>query len=360
MSREERGIASDGDLEAMLLALARRKMPPAFPGSDPAAGDDLTDEAREAAWRRREASPPASGRISDSSVPAVPGAGRVVALLGAKGGAGTTFLAVNLAAVAVAEGLRVLLVDLASGDAAAYLDLEGDPLPRGVGDLPALAGGDDPGPLVKRYGGSSLEFLPAPPGSSGRACAAGIEALVAMVRDRYDLVFIDAGSRPDAAMCRAVRSVASRTLVVTTPDAGGLRGAGLLISRLTEAGLGGGDGVALILNRFEPGATVAAGDFHRFLGYAPSAIIPEDRRRVDESLMAGRCLVLAHPEAASAKAIRHTAGLLLPWVATGSGGPGDRGRWERLRSRLNRKHLKASLARYAASLTNLPVGRSEK
>lgn len=308
------------DFTSLLLALVRRQGPPLSPAGPVTADEDLSSAAREAAWRQREAASaaparPADGGRSDSHVPC-----QVVAVLGAKGGAGATFLAVNLAAAVSGRGRsRVLLVDLdaPSGDVCAYLDLPDEPDP---GDWScslaggSLAGWDD---SVRCHTPSRLDCLPAPAGPAGGSSAAAVEALMTWGRERYDAIVIDAGSRLEGVWFRAIVAAASRVLLVTTPDAGGLRGARLALQCFRE-GIHNGDGLGLVVNRFDRRASVNVGEMRRLLGIPVVAIIPEDRRRVEASLFTGRCLVLAHPDAPAAEAVRQAAKALVPGGSVGT------------------------------------------
>ena len=122
---------------------------------------------------------------------------RVVATYGIKGGVGKTSAAVNLAALAAAEGRRTLLWDLDPQGAAGYL-LRVKPKVKG-GSLGLLTGQRDLDEAVKSTSVDGLDLLPADVTIRG-ADAALEEAkrpekqlgrLLKTVRDDYDLVFLD-------------------------------------------------------------------------------------------------------------------------------------------------------------------------
>ncbi len=148
--------------------------------------------------------------------------GRVVAFFRAKGGAGATFLAVNIAMVATAivEG-QVLLIDgnMLTGDVSAMLDLKG---PRTIVDLAPVLDELTPRHIqdVCAIHESGLHVLLAPP-EPALSHVLGAEHLARIVRvaqRSYRAVIIDCPPLHDE-RCLALLGVATRPLLVTTADA---------------------------------------------------------------------------------------------------------------------------------------------
>jgi pilus assembly protein CpaE len=182
-----------------------------------------------AAWTqalRRRAARDAQGELH--------GLGRVVTVVGAKGGVGTTTVAVHLALAARQLGeASVCLVeyDLQAGDLRAFLDL---PYRRSVVDLAAVAADE----LTSRHlnetlytHASGLRVLLAP--EEGEQ-AEGVEAAAARniltaIRTREDLTVVDAGSTLTDASAIAAE-MADTVLIVATPDVVALRGVSRLCS----------------------------------------------------------------------------------------------------------------------------------
>jgi pilus assembly protein CpaE len=155
------------------------------------------------------------------------GVGRVVTVVGAKGGVGTSTAAVHLALAARELGEpAVCLVeyDLQAGDVRAFLDL---PYRRSVADLVAVA--DE---LTTRHlqealytHSSGIRVLLGPQqGEQAEAVtAAAARNILTAIRTREDLTIVDAGSTLTEASAIAVE-MADTVLIVTTPDVVSLRG----------------------------------------------------------------------------------------------------------------------------------------
>ncbi|MBZ4318462.1 AAA family ATPase [Streptomyces huiliensis] len=157
-----------------------------------------------------------------------PGAadGRLVAVVGAKGGVGTTVVAVQLALAARSAGHEVALVDmdLQSGDVASYLDVR---FRRSVADL---AGISDISPRVLQDAvfphptGLGLLLAPAEGERGEEIGDPASRQITAALRRRYPLVVADCGTQITAAGA-AVIETADLALLVTTPDVVSVRAA---------------------------------------------------------------------------------------------------------------------------------------
>lgn len=159
----------------------------------------------------------------------VPGSGpggRLVAVIGAKGGVGTTVTAVQLALAACAAGREVALVDmdLQSGDIASYLDVQ---FRRSIADL---AGINDISPRVLQDAvfphptGLGLLLAPAEGERGEEVGDLAARQIAAALRGRYELVVVDCGTQITAAGA-AVVETADTALLVTTPDVVSVRAA---------------------------------------------------------------------------------------------------------------------------------------
>lgn len=157
--------------------------------------------------------------------PAPGPAGTLVAVAGAKGGTGTTTLAVHLALAVSAARHTVCLVDmdLQGGDVPAYLDISHR---RNIADLVDVA--DDLNPTVLA---DTLFVHPAgphvllPPRSGEQAeevSARATRQILGNLRSRYEVVIVDCGSHTTEGSAMSVE-MADRVLVTTTPDLPALR-----------------------------------------------------------------------------------------------------------------------------------------
>lgn len=161
------------------------------------------------------------------------GLGRVITVVGAKGGVGSTTVAVHLALAArdVAEASVCLVeYDLQAGDLRAFLDL---PFRRSVVDLAAVADELTPRHLQETLytHPSGIRVLLAPEegeqGEMVRASAA--RNILTAIRTREDLTIVDAGATLTEASAIAAE-MADTVLIVTTPDVVSLRGVSRVVS----------------------------------------------------------------------------------------------------------------------------------
>ena len=155
------------------------------------------------------------------------GVGRVVTVVGAKGGVGTTTTAVHLALAAreLGEpGVCLVEYDLQAGDVRAFLDL---PFRRSVADLVPVA--DE---LTTRHltealythaSGIRVLLGPQEGEQAESVTAATARNILTAIRTREDLTIVDAGSTLSEASAIAVE-MADSVVIVTTPDVVSLRG----------------------------------------------------------------------------------------------------------------------------------------
>ncbi len=146
------------------------------------------------------------------AAPAAAGHGRVVVIVGAHGGAGTTTAALAIARDAE-RGVCLVDADLAGGDAAPRLDLPGHPADAG------LAAQADPtaawGALARRAPFGTLVVACPRPDLAWLVRDGAVRGLLAAARRSAALVVVDAG-RPIGPSCEAV---ADADLVVVVAHA---------------------------------------------------------------------------------------------------------------------------------------------
>ncbi|HEY3684388.1 MAG TPA: AAA family ATPase [Streptosporangiaceae bacterium] len=153
--------------------------------------------------------------------------GTVVSVVGAKGGTGSTTLAVHLAMATVAARRSVCLVDLdlQTGDIPTYLDVTHR---RSMVDLVEVADSIDAAILADTIyvHPAGLHVLLAPEeGERGEDVNARvIRQVLGTLRTRYEVVIVDCGSYMTDATAMAVEA-ADKVLVTATPDLPALRAA---------------------------------------------------------------------------------------------------------------------------------------
>lgn len=195
----------------------------------------------------------------EEGVAGAAGGGTMLTISGAKGGVGTTTVAVHLA-LASAAGLtqRVCLVDLdlQAGDVPSLLDLSHR---RSVSDLVGVAHEMTPRHLnesLYRHE-SGLRVLLAPScGEEAEAVnAIATRQILTALRSRFDLVVVDCGTVVTEAGAVAVE-MAERSLVVVTPDVPALLAARRLIGLWERLQVRKLDDVEVVVNRASRGSEV--------------------------------------------------------------------------------------------------------
>lgn len=230
---------------------------------------------------------------------------QVVAFLGAKGGVGTTTLAVNLAVLLATEQRRLTaVVDLASphGDAGDLLGLDVQRA-RTDASRPALSSGDPRSLLQETARGAGgvrvLEYA--------RDHDAGMALSVDDLRLLFDVSIIDTPHHRAGSLMHALVN-ADTAVIVSAMSAPSARAAHRLRERL-----GAGDSAArvhLVLNRIEANNDLDRAGVEAIAGMQASAQAPYDPAIVAPSVNRGSPFVLAHPEAQVTRRIRDLADAL--------------------------------------------------
>ena len=218
-------------------------------------------------------------------------AGRAFAVLGGKGGVGSTTVAVNLAtALHKATGEATLLIDLhmAHGDASVFLGVE----PR-FSVLDAL---ENIHRLDQTYmkglvtpTKSGLELLAAANRSQlGPIDAPRVRALIEFVTTTYPWVVLDC-PRTDGTLIEALDG-ATAVLVVANQELATLRSSSRLAATLRQRC--GAPRVRLAINRFDTESEIGRKDVERVLGGPVAYTFPSDYRAAVAALNKGEPLFL--------------------------------------------------------------------
>lgn len=216
--------------------------------------------------------------------------GRTIAFVGAKGGVGTTTLAVNTAATLgrIADGDTLLMdLHLGFGDAALFLGAE--PRFSVVDALENVNRVDEAffrGLVTKTKAG--IDLL----GSADRVVhgvsdAGRVRALLEFAAKLYRFTVLDV---PRSDVTLDALEVADVVVVVTSQELPSLRSAGRLAHTL-RARYGAGR-VKAVMNRFDKRADIAHADVERVIGDSVKHLIPSDYRTAVEALNVGRPLAL--------------------------------------------------------------------
>ena len=241
----------------------------------------ITDDSFQVAVRRAAARRESSNGTTRQ-------ASQTFVFFGAKGGAGTTTIAVNCGVKIARESKRpTLALDLKPcfGEVALFLGMR----PRftmldAIDNLHRLDR-DFLRELVARHK-SELEVLAGSeqPDRPSASDAGGIEELFRVLGRVYDYVIVDAGNTIGSCTIGALYA-ADALFVVVTPDVPSVRNAQRLIDRVRQLGVSG-DRVRVLLNRAgTPG--VAPNQIEAALGYPVHHTFPSDYIGVSMSINAG-------------------------------------------------------------------------
>ncbi|EKP93799.1 AAA family ATPase [Thermaerobacter subterraneus] len=312
------GPASGQRLPVPDSGLAERPARPPEPSASPrnlppAEGPGQADHAaRGAAGSESPAArrPPAAPASPDpGAVPPAAGlsgtaSGVLVAVAGAKGGAGRTWLACELAVAAAARGLRAALIDAhwAAADAAVVLDLPAGPT---VLDLQPLLDGPEEAWLDQWlvHPRSGLRVLAGPP----RPDLAGLvepQTLGRVIRRAlgcFDLVVVDTPAAPAWLEDAGLHGCPASGILVTTPEAAALRRTRLWLEEAALAGKADWSW-CVVVNRWS-GSHGSRQATEGYLGVPVTAWIPDDPGGVQQAAAAGLPLVLAEPGHPAARAV---------------------------------------------------------
>ena len=180
-----------------------------------------------------------------------PPLGRVIAFYGAKGGVGTTTIAINVAIALQRElGRRVCLVDanLQFGDHRVFMDLGLDR--KSIVDAvsaPSIDADLLRGVLVEHDSKIDLLLAPPSPETAELVTKEHVATIIDVLRGMYDYVVVDVDKRLDD-LNLGVFDAAEHLYVVLTADLSCLKNVRLVLETLGHIGYEG-DRIKLVLNR---------------------------------------------------------------------------------------------------------------
>jgi pilus assembly protein CpaE len=240
--------------------------------------------------------------------------GRVVAVMGTKGGVGATVLACQLAASLQEAGGRVALVDLnyPLGDVALHFDVEPTytlaDLARAEEELDATYLRT----ILKGHE-SGIQILAAPSlmEDAESIRSLHVERVLPILRSEFDWVIVDVSRSWNEASVQAL-TLADQILLVSLFDVPTLNHA-RQHKKLLEGLALNGLRTRMIGNRHSKGDAVTVSDFKRVLGSEPDALIPNDYATTAESVNQGRPIGQVARGSAIHKAYRQLALDVYAW-----------------------------------------------
>jgi pilus assembly protein CpaE len=214
---------------------------------------------------------------------------RVITFVGAKGGVGTTTIAthITLDVVRTVPGHKVCLLDLdlEKGDVAGILEVRNRASIADVAkvseDLSAQAVGDA---VVVHESGLHLLLSPADIRDVEAVDPRSLREVLAVLRQEYDLVVIDAGSHVTPAQATVVE-LSDEVVAIVTPDVLALRALRRAMTHWESLGVRKEADLHVLINRVSKQTTVSA-DTVRQLTQAPviSVGLPAMFRRLEPAL----------------------------------------------------------------------------
>jgi pilus assembly protein CpaE len=234
--------------------------------------------------------------------------GRILAVMGTKGGVGATVLACQLAASLQEVGGRAALVDLnyPLGDVALHFDVEPT---YTLTDLARAEQALDATYLRTILKGheSGVQILAAPTLMEDAESVHDlhVERVLPILRSEFDWVIVDVSRSWNEASIQAL-TLADRILLVTLFDVPTLNHA-RQHKKLLEGLALNGSRIHTVGNRYAKGDSVTVGDFKRVLGSEPDALIPNDYATTAESVNQGRPIGQVARGSAIHKAYRQLA-----------------------------------------------------
>lgn len=203
--------------------------------------------------------------------------GRIVTVYSPKGGAGTTFVAVNLAVALADTGHRVCLVDLdlQFGDVA--IMTRTSPV-RGVLDAVGVQLTEtELAEIVTPFDtgdGTSIDCVLAPvdPAAGDAVTADVVRLLLTRLRECYDHVVVDTAAHLSEHTLEAL-DAADQQVLVTTPDISSIKNTRLLLDTLDLLGTPAQRRL-VVLNQSSPKDRAVAGTVAEALRYGVTATVP--------------------------------------------------------------------------------------
>ncbi len=236
--------------------------------------------------------------------------GRLVVVLGPKGGTGKTLTATNLAVALQTAGERVALVDLDLQFGDVSLCMGVDPT-RTFHDL-ALTGSVEPERvpeyLVDHTSGVKVLVAPHRPDQASAITVEAVREVYSALRHTFGVVVVDT---PPGFTAEVIASIDMSTdlVVVGMLDALSLKNTKLGLETLDLMGYDSTD-IRLLLNRAGTRVGIPPEAVSAVLGRTPDVEVPSDRE-IPRTINEGAPIVLALPESEPATAFRKLAAFYL-------------------------------------------------
>lgn len=240
--------------------------------------------------------------------------GQVHALISAKGGAGTTFLATNLAYALAKQGKRVAVLDLNLylGDAALFL---GSTEPASsVVELARQAHRMDAtlleANMIKLSENLHVLAAPTSPEHVHDVSAEDLETVIELARSNYDFVVLDVSRMLDPLTIKAL-DLADTIYLTLQMNVPFIRAAKLMVAVFRTLGYTNNK-LKVIVNRYEKAGVIGLEEVEKSISLKVQYTIPNSHGAVDASVNQGVPLLKLLPRDSVSCALQNWAQELVP------------------------------------------------
>jgi pilus assembly protein CpaE len=236
--------------------------------------------------------------------------GRMICVLGLKGGSGKTLTACNLAVSLADAGHSVALIDLdlQFGDVGLTLGLTPE---RSLYDLVRSGGSLDVEKLedflTVHPSGLRTLLAPARPDQAGVVTSDFLRDVYPLLRATHDFVIVDTPPSFTPEVIGAV-DASTEVCVVAMLDSPSLKNSKLGLETLELMDYAGR--VRLVLNRADSNVGISPEDVVAIIGRAPDVLVPSDRN-ITRSVNQGEPIALHHRRSDAARSFKTLAGLYI-------------------------------------------------
>jgi pilus assembly protein CpaE len=233
--------------------------------------------------------------------------GRLVCVLGPKGGTGKTLTTCNLAVAVAQSGKRVLVIDLdlQFGDVALCMGL---PPERTIYDLAVSGGSLDDEKLasyaMRHPSGVDALLAPARPDQASAITIDLLREIYSIARRQYDYVVADTPPGFTAEVIATI-DASSDLIMVGMLDSLSLKNTKLGLETLSLMDYEPSR-IKLVLNRAHSRVGISQGDVVAVLGREPDVLVASDRE-IPRAVNEGIPIILARPQSEPASAFRGLA-----------------------------------------------------
>jgi pilus assembly protein CpaE len=242
--------------------------------------------------------------------------GRVISIVGSKGGVGTTTVAVNLAVslAGFGQNLSVALFDMNTlfGEIPLFLDLtpkfHWGEITKNVERLDDIFLMD----ILSKHS-SGVHLLPSPSYLNGNNSPSSvvIDRLLGLMRTMFDYIIVDAGQSMEDANLRMLQH-SDEVMLVSLLNMPCLSNTNRLMKSLTELGYVSKDQLKVIINRNLKKNEITIKDAESGIDKEIFCVIPNDYRTTMAAINQGKPVQQLAPKSAIAKTFMDMSSSLLP------------------------------------------------